>query len=212
MPERAKAEPVVFIVDDDPDVQKGLQALFDSVGLKSKAFSSTQEFLQHERTTEPSCLILDVRLRGTSGIDFQRELASLNIAIPVIFISAHGDVPMTVKAMQGGAVGFLTKPIREQELLDAVNLALERDAARREQADGLERLRDRFDALTPREQQVMALVTAGLLNKQAAAQMGLSEVTVKVHRHNMMKKLGAKSLPDLVRIADVLGIGQKKAF
>ena len=175
-----------------------------------RCFSSTQEFLQRKRSDEPSCLILDVRLPGASGLDLQRELADAQIKIPIIFISGHGDIPMTVKAMQAGAVGFFTKPVREQDLLDSIHVALERDTARREQERVLLELRTRYETLSPREREVMAMVTAGLLNKQTAGQIGLSEVTVKVHRHNMMKKLGAKSLPELVRIADMLGIEHKK--
>ena len=210
MPEAAKTAQVVFVVDDDHDVREGLKALLDSVGLRCEAFPSTQEFLQRQRPDEASCLVLDVRLHGANGLDFQRELADAKISMPIIFISGHGDIPMTVKAMRAGAVGFFTKPFHEQDLLDSIHVALERDGARREQERTLSELRSLYETLSPRERQVMALVTAGLLNKQTAAEIGLSEVTVKVHRHNMMKKLGAKSLPQLVRIADVLGIGQKE--
>jgi FixJ family two-component response regulator len=210
MPEAAKPPQTVFVVDDDHDVREGLKALLDSVGLRCEAFPSTQEFLQRQRPDEPSCLVLDVRLPGANGLDFQRELADAQVSMPVIFISGHGDIPMTVKAMRAGALGFFTKPLHEQDLLDSIHIALERDGARREQERTLAELRSLYETLSPRERQVMALVTAGLLNKQAAAEIGLSEVTVKVHRHNMMKKLGAKSLPELVRIADVLGIGQKE--
>lgn len=210
MPEAAKTAQVVFVVDDDHDVREGLKALLDSVGLRCEAFPSTQEFLQRQRPDEASCLVLDVRLHGANGLDFQRELADAQISMPIIFISGHGDIPMTVKAMRAGAVGFFTKPLHEQDLLDSIHVALERDGARREQERTLSELRSLYETLSPRERQVMALVTAGLLNKQTAAEIGLSEVTVKVHRHNMMKKLGAKSLPQLVRIADVLGIGQKE--
>ena len=201
---------VVFVVDDDTSVRDGLKALLESVGMRCEAFRSTQEFLQHKPADEPSCLVLDVRLPGANGLDFQHELAGAKIKIPVIFISGHGDIPMTVKAMRAGAVGFFTKPLHEQDLLDSIHLALERDDARRHEEHALAELRSLYETLSPRERQVMALVTAGLLNKQAAAEIGLSEVTVKVHRHNAMKKLGAKSLPELVRIADVLGIGQKE--
>jgi FixJ family two-component response regulator len=210
MPEAGKPLQTVFVVDDDHDVREGLKALLDSVGLRCEAFPSTQEFLQHQRPNEASCLVLDVRLPGANGLDFQRELADAQVSMPIIFISGHGDIPMTVKAMRAGAVGFFTKPLHEQDLLDSIHIALERDGARRQQERTLADLRSLYQTLSPRERQVMALVTAGLLNKQAAAEIGLSEVTVKVHRHNMMKKLGAKSLPDLVRIADVLGIGQKE--
>jgi FixJ family two-component response regulator len=209
MPERAKGRPIVFVVDDDSDVREGLKALLDSVDLRCEVFHSTRDFLQRKLGDEPSCLILDVRLPGASGLDFQQELAKTQNSIPIIFISGHGDIPMTVKAMRAGAVGFFTKPIHEQDLLDTIHLALERDNVRRKEDHVLAGLRDRYEALSPRERQVMALVTAGLLNKQAAAEIGLSEVTVKVHRHNVMKKLGTKSLPELVRIADMLGIGRK---
>jgi FixJ family two-component response regulator len=178
----------------------------DSVELRCEVFRTTKEFLNRELADEPSCLVLDVRLPGSSGLDFQRELTAAKINIPIIFISGHGDVPMTVKAMKAGAFGFFTKPFPEQEFLDTVHSALESDAARRERDHRRAELQERFEALSRRERQVLALVTAGLLNKQAAAEIGLSEVTIKVHRHNLMKKLGAKSLPDLVRMADVLGI------
>jgi FixJ family two-component response regulator len=210
MPGAAKAAQVVFVVDDDHDVREGLKALLDSVGLRCEAFPSTQEFLQHQRPDGASCLVLDVRLPGANGLDFQRELADAQVSMPIIFISGHGDIPMTVKAMRAGALGFFTKPLHEQDLLDSIHLALERDGARRQRERTLTELRSLYETLSPRERQVMALVTAGLLNKQTAAEIGLSEVTVKVHRHNMMKKLGAKSLPDLVRIADMLGIGQNE--
>ena len=209
MPEPPKGH-IVFVVDDDNDVREGLKALLDSVGTRSEVFRSTRDFLNHKLGDEPSCLILDVRLPGASGLDLQRELADAHIKIPIIFISGHGDIPMTVKAMQAGAVGFFTKPICEQELLDSIQLALVRDATRREQERVRLELRTRYETLSPREREVMAMVTAGLLNKQAAAKIGLSEVTVKVHRHNVMKKLGAKSLPELVRIADTLGIEPRK--
>jgi FixJ family two-component response regulator len=202
--------PIVFIVDDDEDVRVGLKSLLQSVGIRCEAFSSTREFLQREQPGCPSCLVLDVRLPGASGLDFQAELANSKIAIPVIFISGHGDVPMTVRAMKAGAAGFLTKPIHEQDLLDTINVALQGDAQRRERETGLQVLRARHDTLSPREKEIMAMVTAGMLNKQTAAAVGLSEVTVKVHRHNVMKKLGAKSLPELVRIADMLGIKYKR--
>jgi len=206
----SKAEPIVYIVDDDVDVREGLTALLQSVGLNVLAFSSTMEFLAYKRSEEPSCLILDVRLPGLSGLDFQSELAKAQIEIPIIFITGHGDIPMTVKAIKAGAIEFMTKPIREQDLLDAVRVALERDRASRELQRQTATLRSRYDALSDRERQVMRLVSAGLMNKQAAAEMGLSEVTVKVHRHNVMKKLGARSLADLVRMADALLIPRGK--
>ena len=209
MPERRK-EPIVFIVDDDNDVREGLKALMDSVNTRCEVFRSTGEFLQRAPTEQPSCLILDVRLPGASGLDLQHELAAAQINIPIIFISGHGDIPMTVKTMKAGAVAFLTKPVHEQELLDSINIALERDVVRRKKECVVNELRARYDMLSPREREVMAMVTSGLMNKQTAAKIGLSEVTVKVHRHNMMKKLGAKSLPELVRIADMLGVEYKK--
>jgi FixJ family two-component response regulator len=201
---------IVFVVDDDEDVRRGLQALFESVGMCCEIFRSTREFLTREPPNCPSCLVLDVRLPGASGLDFQAELADARINIPIIFISGHGDIPMTVKAMKAGAVGFFTKPLREQDLLDSVNAALGSDRHRREREASVTALRARYESLTPREKDVMAMVTAGFLNKQTAAEIGLSEVTVKVHRHNVMKKLGAKSLPELVRIADALGIECKR--
>jgi len=201
---------IVFVVDDNADVRTALKDLFDSVGLKTEVFGDTSDFLRRVPTQTTSCLILDVRLPGLSGIDFQAELTARRIDIPIIFITGHGDIPMTVKAMRAGAVEFLTKPIREQDLLDAVRIALDRDRTRREERMKSSELRTRFAALSPREQEVMMLITAGLLNKQVAGQLGVSEVTVKVHRHNVMKKLGAKSLAELVRIADLLGTHRSK--
>jgi FixJ family two-component response regulator len=178
--------------------------LLESMDLSCKVFGSTKDFLEEKRSDGASCLILDVRLPGSSGLDFQIELANRHIDIPIIMMTGHGDIPMSVKAMKAGAVEFLTKPLREQDLLDAVNVALERDRAKRAQDDRLHELRARFESLSDREREVLSLVTAGLLNKQVAAEIDLSEVTVKVHRHNLMKKLGAKSVPDLVRMADLL--------
>jgi RNA polymerase sigma factor (sigma-70 family) len=200
----SKVEQIVYVVDDDVDVREGVSALLQSVGLKVVALSSTVEFLTHKRSEEPSCLILDVRLPGLSGLDFQAELAKAQNEIPIIFITGHGDIPMSVKAMKAGAIEFLTKPFREQDILDAVRVALERDRARHELQIQTQSLRSRYDALSDREQQVMRLVCAGLMNKQVAAEIGVSEVTVKVHRHNLMKKLDARSLADLVRMADAL--------
>ncbi len=196
--------PVVFVLDDDVHVRQGVKTLLESVGLRAEAFGSTAEFLGNQLPDVVSCLILDVRLPGLSGLDFQAKLTLAQIDIPIIFITGHGDIPMTVKAMKAGAVEFLTKPIREQDLLDAVRIALERDRARREHGKRISDLRARFEALSPREQEIMALVAAGLMNKQVAAEIGVSEVTVKVHRHNLMKKLGARSLAELVRIADIV--------
>lgn len=203
-------EAIVFIIDDDPDVRSALGDLLLSVGLRSESFGSAAEFLQRNVQDVVSCLILDVRLPGSSGLDFQKNLTKADIGIPIIFVTGHGDIPMTVRAMKGGAVEFLTKPFREQDLLDAVQVALAKDRARREQQRSLRELRERFEALSPREQDVMALVTAGLMNKQVAAEMGISEVTVKVHRRNVMRKLAVKSAADLVRMADVLGLSRQK--
>jgi FixJ family two-component response regulator len=204
----AKDKPVVLVVDDDHDVREGLKALLESVDLKCEAFRSTRDFLQRKPSDEPSCLVLDVRLPGPSGLDFQQELTRAQINIPIIFISGHGDVPMTVRAMKAGAFGFFTKPLHEQDLLDTIHAALDHDRTQRERDRWLMDLRKRFSDLSPREQQVLALIASGLMNKQAAVEIGLSEVTVKFHRHNLMKKLGAKTIVDLVRIADMLGVGQ----
>jgi FixJ family two-component response regulator len=181
------------------------------VGLNTEVFGSTTEFLAIKLPEEVSCLILDVRLPGLSGLDFQAELAAAQIKIPIIFITGYGDIPMTVKAMKAGAVEFLTKPVRDQDLLDAVRAALDRDRSRREYDQETHELRTRFEGLSARERQIMALVTSGLMNKQIAGEVGVSEVTVKVHRHNVMKKLGATSLADLVRIADLLGVPRKRS-
>ena len=204
------ATATVYIVDDDLDVREGLRSLLQSIGLRAQAYGSTAEFLTAKRPDEVSCLILDVRLPGLSGLDFQAELARMQTVIPIIFITGHGDIPMTVKAMKGGAVEFLSKPVREQDLLDAVRIALDRDLARREADVKIRDLRERYNSLSTREQQVMVLVCAGLMNKQVAAELGISEITVKVHRHNVIKKLGAKSLPDLVRMAGLLEISRAR--
>ena len=205
-----RGAPIVYVVDDDADVRDGLKALFESVGLRCEVFGSAAQFLTRSGAEVVSCLVLDVRLPGLSGLDVQAQLAEAQISIPVIFITGHGDIPMTVKAMKAGAVEFLTKPVREQDLLDAVGAALQRDRLRRDREDEMRDLRRRFKALSAREQEIVALVTAGLLNKQIAAKLGVSEVTVKVHRHNAMQKLGARSVADLVRIADTLGLSWKK--
>ena len=210
MQNRTSGNATVYVVDDDHDVREGLRSLFQSIGLTSQAYGSTAEFLTAKRPDVVSCLILDVRLPGLSGLDFQTELARTQTTIPIIFITGHGDIPMSVKAMKGGAVEFLAKPVREQDLLDAVRVALDRDLARREADAKTRDLRERYNALSTREQQVMALVCAGKMNKQVAAELGISEITVKVHRHNVMKKLGAKSLPDLVRMVDLLEIPRAK--
>jgi FixJ family two-component response regulator len=197
---------VVCVIDDDSDVRQGLSGLLGSVGLKVALFPTAAEFLQKKPSPAISCLIVDIRLPGLSGLEFQAELARRNLHIPIIFITGHGDIPMTVKAMKAGAIEFLTKPFREQDLLDAVRLALERDRTRRQTDQRLLELRARFASLSGREREVVALVTRGRMNKQVAAEIGISEITVKVHRHNAMKKLAAKSLADLVRIADLLEI------
>jgi FixJ family two-component response regulator len=211
MQERHQAQEVVFVIDDDASVRNSLSSLFRSIGLKVEVFDSATDFLKFGRPDVASCLVLDVRLPGLSGLDFQTELAKANIRIPIVFITGHGDIPMTVKAMKAGAVEFLTKPFREQDLLDAVRLGLERDRARREGETVVSDLRARFEVLTAREQEVMAFVTTGLMNKQIAADLGVSEITVKVHRGNVMRKMSARSLADLVRMADVLGIRQTKS-
>jgi FixJ family two-component response regulator len=204
------AAPIVFVVDDDPSVRRALKRLVESIGLQVELFASPQEFLQGWCRDVPGCLVLDIRLPGKSGLDFQRELAEANITIPIIFITAHGDIPMTVRAMKAGAVEFLTKPFRDQDLLDAIQLALERDSARRKQDSEVAALRERYESLTPREQEVLPLVVSGLLNKQIAANLGTSEATVKVHRSQLMRKMGAGSLADLVRMAEKLGIRAAK--
>jgi FixJ family two-component response regulator len=208
-PALANAEdPIVFIVDDDLSVRESLSNLFRSVGLRTAAFGSAHEFLQHTLPDVPSCLILDIRLPRLSGLDFQAELAKADIHIPIIFMTGHGDIPMTVRAMKAGAVDFLTKPFRDQDMLDAVATAIERDRTRRNEARALANLRAAFATLTPRERQIMSLVTAGLMNKQVAAEIGVAEITVKIHRGHIMRKMAAKSLPDLVRMAQILGIKQ----
>ena len=207
----ASEEPVVFVIDDDPSMREALNSLFRSVGLRVVLFGSAPELLQAELPDVTSCLVLDIRLPKRSGLDFQAELAKSAIEIPIIFITAHGDVPMTVRAMKAGAVDFLTKPFRDQDLLDAVAQALERDRKRRDAARGVADLKGLFETLTPRERQVMALVTAGLMNKQVAAEIGVSEITVKIHRGHMMRKMHAKSLADLVRMAELLGVRRTRA-
>jgi FixJ family two-component response regulator len=199
-------ESAVFVVDDDTDVRSGLKLLFESVGLPCATFSSVDEFLLRKHADCPSCLILDVRMPGKGGLDLQEKLSESRNRIPIIFISGHGDIPMTVKAMKAGAFEFLTKPLREQDVLDAVGAALDRARLERQKSIDLDDLQARFDTLSEREREVLNFVIDGFLNKQTAAEIGLSEGTVKVHRHNVMSKLGAKSLPELVRIADALGI------
>jgi FixJ family two-component response regulator len=210
MPNLPNDEPLVCVVDDDSDIRAGLKLLFESIGISCVGFSSTKEFLKSRELASANCLILDVRLPGIGGLDLQEELARLRIKMPIIFITAHGDVPMSVKAMKAGAMEFLTKPFREQEMLDAVRLALERDRMRRSQERELRDLAARFETLSEREREVMKYVVSGLLNKQTAERLRISEVTVKVHRHNLMLKMGVKSLPDLVRIADMLAVSRSQ--
>jgi FixJ family two-component response regulator len=208
--EQALKEPVVFIIDDDLSVRRALTNLFQSVGLHVEAFGSAPEMLQNKLPDVASCLVLDIRLPGLSGLDLQTELAKVNINIPIIFITGHGDIPMTVRAMKGGAVDFLTKPFRDQDLLDAVVKAIEQDRRRREVAKAVANLKSLFETLTPREREVLALVAAGLMNKQIAAELGLAEITVKIHRGHIMRKMGARSLADLIRMAEALGVGRGK--
>ena len=203
--------PIVFVFDDDASVRNALKSLIRSVGLQVELFGSAQEFLQSKRPNAPSCLILDIRLPGISGLDFQRKLAEAGNFIPIIFITGHGDIPMSVRAMKGGAVEFLTKPFRDQDLLDAIHVALERDRARRQREDEIATLKDRFEWLTPREREVLPLVVSGLPNKQIADKIGTSETTVKVHRGQLMRKMGADSLPELVRVAERIGIRTTKS-
>jgi FixJ family two-component response regulator len=201
---------IVFVVDDDPSMRATLSDVMRSVGLEVQTFKSAQEFLGSELPDAPGCLVLDVRLPGQSGLDFQRTLADSGIDLPVVFITGHGDVPMTVRAMKAGAVDFLIKPFRDQDLLDAVHAAIKRDRVRRQDATRLVDLRERFQSLTQRERDVMALVVLGRLNKQIAAELGVAEVTVKAHRSQTMHKMGADSLAELVRIADQLSGSLKK--
>ena len=201
-----EAASVVFVVDDDPSIRRAIKLLLESIGLEVELFGSAQEFLPRGPTKGPGCLILDVRLPGVSGLDFQRQLNEAKINIPIIFISAHGDVPMTVRAMKAGAIEFLTKPFRDQDLLDAVQVALERDRARRQREGEIATLRERFESLSAREGEVVAMVVSGMLNKQIAAKIGITENTVKVHRSRAMEKMQAQSLADLVKMVERLGI------
>ena len=205
-----KSASMVFVIDDDASVRAALSSLIRSVGIRVEVFASASDFLATKRPDGPACLILDVRLPGVSGLEFQAELAKTNSVIPIIFITGHGDIPMSVKAMKGGAVEFLTKPLRDQDLLDAVQVALERAKSRQERDKAVSELRAKFETLTHREKEVMERVTGGLLNKQAAAELGVTEITVKVHRGNVTRKMGAKSLVDLVRMADALDIRRTK--
>lgn len=207
----AAAQPIVYVIDDDASLREALARLFRSVGLQVKAFASAPEFLRNPLADGPSCLVLDVRLPGLSGLDFQAELAKAAIDIPIVFMTGHGDIPMTVRAMKAGAIEFLPKPFRDQDMLDAVQTGLERDRDRRKSAGNAATLKASFATLTSREQEIMGLVTAGLMNKQIAGQIGVSEITVKVHRGSVMRKMGARSLAELVRMADALGIRREDA-
>ena len=210
MTEAVESEAIVFVVDDDPSMRKALSNLFRSVGLRAEVFGSARELLESELPEVASCLVLDIRLPGPSGLDFQAELAKAHIQIPIIFMTGHGDIPMTVKAMKAGAVDFLTKPFRDQDMLDAVAIAIERDRERRKDEKIVAELRAVFETLTARERDVLALVASGLMNKQIAAEIGLAEITVKIHRGHIMRKMGAKSLADLVRMAEMLGVRRPK--
>ena len=208
MPE---ANASVLIIDDDPEFRDSVVRLLRTVGLDTQQFSSVSDFLKADPPNGPTCLVLDVRLPGRSGLELQRELAAANRQLPIIFITAHGDIPMTVRAMKGGAVEFLTKPFRDQDLLDAIEAGLARDRARRESDKALGTLRERFDTLSSREREIMFLVTAGRLNKQIASDIGITESTVKVHRTNLMRKMKARSLPELSRMADILKVALEKS-
>jgi FixJ family two-component response regulator len=204
--ETTETQRFVYVIDDDSHTREALKSLFASVGLRAEAFGSASEFFKKKLPDAAVCLVVDIRLPGLSGLDFQVELSKGNIDVPIIFITGHGDIAMTVKAMKAGAVEFLTKPFRDQDMLDAVRFGLEKDETKRKNLIASASVRALFESLTPREQEVIRLVTAGLMNKQVAAEMGVSEITVKVHRGNAMRKMKANSLVDLVRMADMLGI------
>jgi len=205
-----ETDSVVFVVDDDPSVRRAIKRLVESVGLRVDVFGSATEFMNSSHPDIASCLVLDIRLPGMSGLDFQRELAEAKVHIPIIFITGHGDIPMSVRAMKAGAVEFLTKPFRDQDLLDAIQAGLEKDRAKRRRHAETAVLRERFESLTPSEREVLTRVVSGLLNKQIAAEIGTTEATVKVHRSHLMRKMGANSLPDLVRMAEKIGISGSK--
>jgi len=204
------AVPTVFIIDDDSGMRQAVQDLVESVGLRAESFSTGEDFLKRQQTTDPSCLVLDVRLPQMSGLDFQRQLTEIGVQVPIIFITAHGDIPMSVRALKSGAVEFLTKPFRDQDLLDAIQQALHRDSAAREHQAEIDALHERYEALTAREREVMALVVSGVLNKHIAAKIGASEATVKIHRGHVMEKMQAGSLIELVRMADKLKLSPNK--
>ncbi|MGA2600989.1 MAG: response regulator transcription factor [Bryobacteraceae bacterium] len=204
------SEPIVFVIDDDAAVRESVKRLIASVGLRVETYGSTREFLSGKRPETPACLVLDVRLPDVSGLEFQRDLAAANFPIPIIFITGHADVPMTVRAMKAGAVEFLTKPFRGQELLDAIQDAIAKDRVAWNERSQMEELRSRYDSLTPREKEVLKLVAAGLLNKQVGAELGMSELTVKTHRGRVMQKMGAESLADLVRMSERLSPSKNK--
>jgi FixJ family two-component response regulator len=208
-PSTEATAPIVFVVDDDPSVRNALSSLFRSVGLQVELFGSATEFLQRKQPDGAGCLVLDIRLPGVSGLDFQGQLLKANVRIPIIFMTGHGDIPMSVRAMKAGAVDFLAKPFRDQDMLDAVAAAIQRDQQARQADDAAAALRSIYELLTAREREVMLLVTSGLMNKQVAARLGLSEITIKIHRGNMMRKMKAKTLADLVRLAESLGLHQK---
>jgi FixJ family two-component response regulator len=207
---KAAAVPIVFIVDDDAGMRQAVQDLVESVGLRAESFSTGEEFLKRQRATDPSCLVLDVRLPQMSGLDFQHQLVEVGVQIPIIFITAHGDIPMSVRALKSGAVEFLTKPFRDQDLLDAIQQALKRDHAARELQAEIDALHERYELLTVREREVMALVVSGMLNKHIAAKIGASEATVKIHRGHVMEKMQAGSLIELVRMADKIKLSPNK--